>query len=121
METRTIRKRKNGIRSTKNKEFIIRFKDTKQKKFTVQTKEIKLKPNIADGDLQIKVDKIKAILEEGHRVKISMSFRGRENAHKDLGLAKVNSMVASLKDITNINSPLKAKDNNVSIILAPKK
>lgn len=87
----------------------------------MQTKEIKLKPNIADGDLEIKIKKIKQFLEQGHRVKISMFFRGRENAHKEVGLEKVNKAMEGVKDISSINSPLKSKGNSITAILSAKK
>lgn len=101
----------------------MRFKDLReqQKKPKVQTKEVKLKPNIAEGDIKIKLDMIKRFLEEGHRVKISMTFRGRENAFREFGMQKINSIVESVKNISSISSPLKFNGNNVLIILAGKK
>lgn len=87
----------------------------------MQTKEIKFKPNIADGDFEVKVKKIKKFLEEGHRVKISMFFRGRENAHKEIGLEKVKKAMESVQDVSSVNSPLKSKGNSITVILSAKK
>ena len=59
----------------------------KQKKLTkaVDLKQIRLGMRIGENDLDIKTNKIRKFLEAGHKVKVMLLYRGRENAHKDLG------------------------------------
>lgn len=55
---------------------------------------MKIGLKISDNDLNIKVRKIKSFLEDGDRVKIMLVFRGREMAHKELGQAMLDKILA---------------------------
>lgn len=57
----------------------------KKKQHVTHLKQIRLKPNIGDGDYQIKLKKIISFLEKKDKVKVNMFFRGREMSHKELG------------------------------------
>ena len=84
-------------------------------------KEMRFRPNIAEHDLKVKLNKVKKFIEKKHRVKLTMFFKGREMAHKDLGEEKMKKMVNELKDFgASINSPLKFKGNNATVILDAK-
>lgn len=50
-----------------------------------EMKQMRLGLKISDHDLAVKMRKVSSMLEAGHKVKITLFFRGRENAHKDLG------------------------------------
>ena len=63
---------------------------------------MQLSYNIAEGDLSIKLKKAKEFLDEGHRVKIELKLKGRQNAHPDIGLQRVNDAVERLKGPTVI-------------------
>lgn len=67
-------------------------KKAREKQSELKTMKIGLK--ISDNDLNIKVRKIKAFLEDGDRVKIMIIFRGREMAHKELGQATLDKVLA---------------------------
>jgi len=56
-------------------------------------KQIRLKPNIGDGDYQIKLKQTIGFLEKKDKVKINMFFRGREMAHKELGRRILDRMI----------------------------
>lgn len=89
----------------------------------VDLKEIKLRPNIEKHDLEVKLKSIKKFLDQGDKVKILMQFRGREMAHKEIGLAKFDDV---LKMIVNdfgalIESPMKMMGNRAIAMLAPSK
>lgn len=60
-------------------------RQARKKQKTVETKEIKLKPNIEEHDYQFKLRHIQRFLEKGHRVKVTLTFRGREIIHSELG------------------------------------
>ncbi len=68
-------------------------------------KEIKFHVNVADHDYETKVNHARKFLEKGHKVKLSLQFRGRENAHRDLGMELMKRVVLSLEDISVVDSP----------------
>lgn len=68
---------------------------------TVQERKLKtiqLGCNIAQGDLDVKTKRAKEFLDKGHRVKIEMRMKGRQNAHPDIALEKMKAVVESLTE-----------------------
>lgn len=97
--------------------------EAKKKQATVSVKEIKLRPGIDNHDLMVKVKKIYEFLAEGDKVKMLMQFRGREMAHKEIGLDRFHEIVNSIMEETKatIESPAKLMGNRIIAILAPSK
>lgn len=62
-------------------------------------KEIKFHSNVAEHDYATKVGHVRRFLEKGHKVKVSLQFRGRENAHRELGFELVNRVLNECEDI----------------------
>ena len=60
--------------------------------------EIQFKPMIGQGDLDIKVKKIREFIDDGDKVKILVRFRGREMAHKDNGFAICDKILSSIEN-----------------------
>ena len=58
-----------------------RLKESRKKTIQITTKEVKFRPKIGKGDFDTKVRHMLEFLEEGHKVKVSLQFRGREMAH----------------------------------------
>ena len=73
-----------------------RKKAAKRKQKLVHVKEVKFRPATDVGDFQVKVRKIRAFLDRGDKVKISLRFRGREMQHKALGLELLERVKAEL-------------------------
>jgi len=65
----------------------------KKNQHVTHLKQIRLKPNIGDGDYQIKLRQIVGFLEKKDKVKINMFFRGRQMAHKELGRRILERMI----------------------------
>ncbi len=63
-----------------------------------QVKEIKFHPGTDVGDLQHKLKQVRQFLSDGHKVRLSLQFRGRENAHRDIGEDKISEVLGMLKD-----------------------
>lgn len=59
-------------------------------------KQMRLGMKIGDHDLEVKLRKVSKFLEAGHKVKITVFYRGRENAHKDLGFKLAERVIADL-------------------------
>ena len=76
----------------------IRAKKARKAQKSTQVKEIKFHPGTDTGDLQHKLKQIRAFLGEGNKVRLSLQFRGRENAHRDIGEDKIAEVLEMLKD-----------------------
>ena len=56
-------------------------KESRRKSTNVSVKEVKFRPKIGRGDFDVKVKKVDQFIHEGHKVKVTLQFRGREMAH----------------------------------------
>lgn len=87
----------------------------------VSLKEMKFRPGTDVGDYQVKVRKIRTFLLAGHKVKVSVQYRGREMAHQHLGLNLVERVVEDLQDVAQVEFMPKLEGRQLTAILAPKK
>ena len=76
----------------------IKAKQQRKAQKTTQVKEIKFHPGTDVGDLKHKLRQIRQFLGEGNKVRLSLQFRGRENAHRDIGEDKIAEVLEMLKD-----------------------
>ena len=96
--------------------------EAKKKQIVIEVKEIKFRPNIEKHDLETKLNHIGKFLEQGDKVKLLMQFRGREMAHKEIGLGKFDEIVKAILEMgAVIESPSKMMGNRVIAMVAPGK
>lgn len=97
--------------------------EAKKKQVVIDVKEIKFRPNIEKHDLEVKVNHILKFLEHGDKVKLLMQFRGREMAHKDLGMGKFNEILRQVveKSGAMVEAEPKLMGNRVIAMVAPGK
>ena len=76
----------------------IKAKKARKAQKQQQVKEIKFHPGTDVGDLQHKLKQIREFLAAGNKVRLSLQFRGRENAHRDIGEDKISEVLGMLKD-----------------------
>ncbi len=98
-----------------------RESENKKNQKIVETKEIRLRPNIEKHDLETKQKKAREFLKKGNRVKVSLSFRGREMSNKDVGLTTINNFLDSLKDIAQVDKEPKLNGRFLDANISPKK
>lgn len=96
-----------------------REKDARKKQVSGRPKEIKLRPTVAEHDLQIKLKNIKNFLEEGEKVKVSVMFRGREMLHQDKGRLLLERLTSDLGSIAAVERPIQVDGRNMFMVLAP--
>ena len=108
-----------GIMSAKEAYF--KAKEAKKKQKTIETKEIRLSPNIDTNDLNTKVNQAKKFLQKGAKVKVSLRFRGREMAHKDVGREILNAFYEELKDVASVDKPAKMEGRSMVMFLSATK
>jgi translation initiation factor IF-3 len=96
--------------------------EAKKKQVVIDVKEIKFRPNIERHDMDVKLGRIEKFLDQGDKVKLLMQFRGREMAHKEIGLAKFDEIMKTVIDKGAIvESPSKFMGNRVIAMVAPGK
>jgi translation initiation factor IF-3 len=96
-------------------------KTHKQKKPVHRRKEIKLRPKTDEHDFMVKLNHGRRILEKGHKVQVTMVFRGREAVHLNLGRALLLRFAESLVDISKIESaPAQEGRNRMNMVLTRK-
>lgn len=86
---------------------------------TVKMKEVKLRIGTDVNDYNVKMARAEQFLDQGHKVRFQIRFRGRENAHKELGLVVMKKVVEDLKTMAGIDQAPKLAGNNVNMVLSP--
>ena len=94
---------------------------SKKKQKRIQIKEIKFRPVTEENDYQIKVNKIKAFLEEGNKTKITLRFRGREMAHQNIGLELLKRVEDDLVELANVEQFPVLEGRQLVMMMAPNK
>ncbi|OGF55356.1 MAG: translation initiation factor IF-3, partial [Candidatus Firestonebacteria bacterium RifOxyC12_full_39_7] len=87
----------------------------------VVIKEIKIRPKIDVHDFNTKTGHIDRFLKEGNKVRVTIMFRGREMAHKEIGKALLDKVIAQFMPIADVEQPSKLEGYNMTTLLAPKK
>jgi translation initiation factor IF-3 len=86
----------------------------------IQVKEIKFRPKIDEHDFQFKKRNAERFLLEGDKVKATVIFRGRENAHSEIGLRIQQRLAVELTEIAEIEYAPRQEGNTMIQILSPK-
>ena len=81
--------------------------EARKKQKVVDVKEVKMRPNIDTHDYEVKLRNANRFLDAGDKVKFTLRFRGREMAHKEIGMRTMEEICQSLEDISKIESPAK--------------
>jgi translation initiation factor IF-3 len=93
----------------------------KRKQKQAQVKEIKFRPGTDDGDYQIKLRKLTEFLEIGDKTKVTLRFRGREMAHKELGAELLARVRKDLEELAVVEQMPQLEGRQMIMILAPRK
>ncbi len=98
-------------------------KESKAKAHASQSelKGIRLRPNIDDHDLEIKLKKAREFLEDGHKVQFTMLFRGRQMAHQGMHLDQLRDISERLADVSKIEATPKMMGRRATMVLAAEK
>jgi len=95
--------------------------DSKKKSTASSVKEVKIRSRTEAHDLAFKTAHIRRFLELGHRVKISVFFKGREIARPELGRATLDKMLQSIADAASAEGDPRMEGRNLSVMLVPTK
>ncbi|MBO1679533.1 translation initiation factor IF-3 [Bittarella massiliensis (ex Durand et al. 2017)] len=97
-----------------------RDKEAKKKQKIVEIKEVRMSLNIDTHDLETKIGQAKKFLGQGNKVKVSIRFRGREMAHKNLGVELMNRFIELIGDEAVVDKPSKMEGRSMVAFLSPK-
>ena len=96
-----------------------RAKESRRKASSTSIKEMKYRPKIGIGDFDTKTRQVSKFLGEGHKVKITIMFRGRELSHQELGLKILNRVAETVQEIAKVEAAPKVDGRNMIMVLAP--
>jgi len=98
-----------------------RAKESRKKATHISIKEVKFRPKIGQGDFDTKVRHIIDFLNEGHKVKVTLQFRGREMAHPELGAKVLNGVAEQVGALAKIEASPRLDGRNMTMVMAPEK
>jgi translation initiation factor IF-3 len=98
-----------------------RAKESRRKTVHVGIKEMKYRPKIGPGDFDTKTRQVGKFLNEGHKVKITIMFRGREVYHPEHGKRILDRIAEQMEGIAKIEAEPKLDNRNMIMVLAPDK
>ena len=85
----------------------------------VNVREIKLRPKIAQHDYETKRGHVERFLRQQDKVKVTIMFRGREQAHPERGRALLQRLYDDIEDLATIEQEPEQEGRNMSMLLAP--
>ena len=85
-----------------------------------RVKEIKFHANVGEHDYDTKVRHLRDFLEAGHKTKVSLFFRGRENAHRELGFELMQKVIKDCEDLCDVEQRPQLIGRNLIMRLSPK-
>jgi translation initiation factor IF-3 len=98
-----------------------RAKESRKKSTSTQIKEMKYRPKIGAGDFDTKTRQVARFLGEGHKVKITIMFRGRELYHPELGKSILDRIAEATSSVGKVEVFPKLDGRNMLMVLAPEK
>jgi len=78
-------------------------KEARHHQHRQMVKEMKFHANVGEHDYQTKLGHIRDFLTKGHKVKLSLMFRGRENVHRELGMEVINRVLKEVEDVASVD------------------
>jgi translation initiation factor IF-3 len=93
----------------------------KKKQKVTQVKEVKFRPGTEEADYQVKMRNVHRFLDEGNKVKLTLRFRGREMAHRELGAAMLKRVETELADEITVEQYPRMEGRQMVMMIAPKK
>jgi translation initiation factor IF-3 len=96
-----------------------RAKESRRKATSTGIKEMKYRPKIGVGDFDTKTRQVARFLGEGHKVKITIMFRGREMSHPELGKKILDQVAEQVAGVAKVEAAPKLDGRNMIMVLAP--
>ena len=95
-----------------------RARDAKKNQHVSEVKEVRIRPRTDDHDLQVRVRAARRFLEEGHKVKVEVRFRGREATHPEVARDQIQRIAQGVSDIAVVERAPSLEGRAMFAILA---
>lgn len=86
---------------------------------TNKTKEVKFRPRVEQHDYETKLRRAEQFLGKGNKLKLTLSFRGREMSHTDIGFDTIRRAVADLETMGHADNTPKLVGRNINVMMTP--
>ena len=96
-------------------------KEARKKSTNVSVKEVKYRPKIGKGDFDTKTRNVIRFIDEGHKVKITLQFRGREMAHPELGSKILDDVLEAVGPAAKVDTQARFEGRSMTMVLSPDK
>jgi translation initiation factor IF-3 len=96
-------------------------REARKNQHVIELKEVRIRPKIDDHDLETKGRRAAKFLDEGDKVKLTVLFRGRENAHPEIGRALLDQLVEQLRPHGTVEQMPRLEGKAMTVFLAPLK
>ena len=83
-------------------------------------KQMRFGLKIGQGDLEVKLRKVRKFLEEGHKVRIQVMYKGREMAHKEIGYELIEKITALLEEVAIVEQKPQMAGRNLTVVIRSK-
>jgi translation initiation factor IF-3 len=93
----------------------------KRKQKQIHVKEVKFRPGTEEGDYQVKLRNLIRFLTQGDKTKVTLRFRGREMAHKELGLELLQRVQADLDEYGTVEQQPQLEGRQMIMVISPRK
>jgi len=94
-------------------------RESRRKSASQEVKEVKYRPKIGSGDFDTKTKQLRRFLEQGHKVKVTIMFRGREVNYPELGQKILDMVAEKLADVSRVERAASLDGRNMIMVLAP--
>ncbi len=98
-----------------------RAREARKKTAHISVKEVKFRPKIGKGDFDTKVRHVQEFLAEGHKVKVTLQFRGREMAHPELGSKILDEVIEAINAVGKVETQARLEGRSMTMVLVPDK
>jgi len=96
-----------------------RDRESRKSQKSAELREVRFRPNIGVHDMESKMRKVRELIDDGSKVKITVRFRGREVAHQQLGLALLKRIADALKEEVRLEKTPAMEGRALFMILVP--
>jgi translation initiation factor IF-3 len=96
-----------------------KLKKTSKSKGPVKMKEVKFRVRTEEHDYNIKCARAEKFLDEGNKVRVQLQFRGRENAHRDIGFEVMERVKDDLAGMSHVDMEPKLAGRAIGMVLSP--
>lgn len=94
-------------------------KEAKRNQVKNVQREVRLRPKIGQHDIDSKIRKVKQLLNEGAKVKVTVMLRGRENQHPEIAVKVLRRVAEAVAEEAKLEKAPTVEQRSLSIVLAP--